>query len=282
MLVSVAAFLSGCGMATRIAYGQGPSFAFRWLDGYVDFNDAQSLRVRGALDEWFRWNRRNQLTDYADLLARAQVELAGDISPERMCSWADEFRARFQTAVDHAAPAIVELAPTLTPQQIATIETKYASRNETYRDDFLQRDPEKRRRATLEREVDRDEQFYGRLDRAQKDMVARSVAASPYDAELSYGERLRRQQDLLATLRRLAAAHPTPTEADGEFRAYLQRLDRSPREDYRRYSLRLIDFNCAAALTLHNATTAEQRRHAIEMLRGYERDLRALAADMPA
>ena len=269
-------------MATKIAYGQGPALAFRWLDGYVDFNDAQSLRVRGALDEWFRWHRRTQLTDYADLLARAEAELPGNITPERMCSWADAFRARFETALEHATPAILELAPTLSPQQIASIEKKYASGNETYRDDYLQRDPEKRRRATLEREIDRDEQFYGRLDAAQKDLVARSVAASPYDAELSFSERLRRQQDLLATLRRLTAARATPAVANVEFRAYLERIDHSPHEDYARYSVRLIDYNCAAASSLHNATTAEQRRHAVEKLRDYERDLRALAADVPA
>ena len=282
MLLALSTALSGCGLALRVAYGQGPSLAFRWLDGYMDFDDVQSLRVRGALDEWFRWNRRTQLSDYADLLARAQVEVLGDVTPARMCRWADEIRARVETGLEHAAPTIVELAPTLTPQQIAAIEKKYASRNATYRDDYLQPDPAKRRRAAVEREVERDEQIYGRLSDAQKEAIARAAAASPYDAELSYNERLRRQQDMLDTLRRLAAMHPSQAQADAEFRGYLQRLDHSPNDDYRRYSARLVDYNCAAASSLQNGSTPEQRRHAVQTLRDYERDLRALAADVPA
>ena len=69
-LLLVLAALSGCGMALKLGYGQGSALAFRWLDGYADFDDAQSLRVRAALDEWFAWNRRTQLPDYADALSR--------------------------------------------------------------------------------------------------------------------------------------------------------------------------------------------------------------------
>lgn len=279
VLLTVTMALSGCGMAMKLGYGQGSPIAFRWLDGYVDFNDAQSLRVRGALDEWFGWNRRTQLSDYADLLARAEVELLADMAPQRMCGWADEVRARFDAGLDHAAPTIVELAPTLSLQQIANIEKRYAQRNEGFRDDFMQRDAAKRRKASIEREVGRAETLYGRLDAAQRELVARSVAESPYDAELSYAERTRRQQDALATLRKLAATHPIRVEAEAEFRAYVQRLDRSPRDAYRRYSARLVDYNCSFASTLHNATSVEQRRHAAALLHDYELDLRSLAAD---
>jgi len=278
-LLGVAVALSGCGMAIKLGYNQASPIAFRWLDGYVDFNDAQSLRVRGALDEWFQWNRRTQLTDYADLLARAEADLQGNLTPERVCGWADEVRARIDTGVEHAAPTIVELAPTLSPQQIANIEKKYADRNERYRDDFLQRDPAKRRKAAADREIDRAEQLYGRLDDAQREMVRRSVAESPFDAELAYSERQRRQQDVLATLRRLAASRATRSDADLEFRALLQRLDHSPRDEYERYARRMTDYNCAFAAALHNATSAGQRRRAASTLHDYELDLRSLAAD---
>jgi len=53
MMLAATLLLSGCGVALRLGYNQGPSLAFRWLDGYAEFDDAQSLRVRGALDEWF-------------------------------------------------------------------------------------------------------------------------------------------------------------------------------------------------------------------------------------
>ncbi|MFM8901356.1 MAG: hypothetical protein ACKOF9_15630 [Burkholderiales bacterium] len=40
--------LAACS-AARLGYGQGPTLAYWWLDGYVDFNEAQSLRVREDL-----------------------------------------------------------------------------------------------------------------------------------------------------------------------------------------------------------------------------------------
>ena len=279
-LLAVAVVLSGCGMAVKIGYGQGSPLAFRWLDSYVDFNDAQSLRVRTALDDWFGWHRRTQLVDYADLLARAQAELPAAATPERMCSWAREIRTRIDTGFERAAPVLAEVLPTLTVQQISTIEKKYAEKNKEYRDDFLAREPAKRRKAAVEREVERAEMFYGRLDAAQRTFVAQSIAHSPWDGELAYSERLRRQQDALSTIRRLAANRATPAEADAEIRAYVQRLDRSPRENYRRYTESLIEYNCSFAAALHNLTTTEQRRAAARKLKEYEVELRSLAADV--
>jgi hypothetical protein len=277
-LLVLASALSSCSLALKLGYDQGSPIAFRWLDGYVDFNDAQSLRARSALDEWFAWHRRTQLPDYADLLARAELELPANTTPERMCAWSSEIRTRIDTAFEHARPALVDVVITLAPLQIANIEKKYAERNETFRDDYLQRNPAARREAGVEREIEHAERLYGSLDDAQRQMIGRRVADSPFDAELSYAERLRRQRDALSLLRRLAGSAATRADADAEIRAYVQRLDRSPSDDYRRYARRLTAYNCAFAAALHNLTSREQRLVAAEKLKRYERDLRALAA----
>ena len=279
MMLAVSVLLSGCGLALRIGYNQGASLALRWLDSYAEFDDAQTLRVRAALDEWFVWHRRTQLPDYADLLARARAELPGSATAERMCAWSNDLRARFDTAIEHAVPAMAEIMPTLSAQQIASIEKRYATRNDEYHDDFLHRDPAKRKKAATEREIERAEEFYGRLDDAQRAFVVRAVAESPWDGDMAYAERLRRQQDMLAIVRRLAATRATPAEAEAEIRGYLKRIERSPQEAYRRYLARLVDYNCVYAAALHNLTTAEQRQKAAKKLKGYEEELRALAGE---
>ncbi len=279
MMLAVSVLLSGCGLALRIGYNQGASLALRWLDSYAEFDDAQTLRVRAALDEWFVWHRRTQLPDYADLLARARAELPGSATAERMCAWSNDLRARFDTAIEHAVPAMAEIMPTLSAQQIASIEKRYAARNDEYRDDFLHRDPAKRKKAATEREIERAEEFYGRLDDAQRAFVVRAVAESPWDGDMAYAERLRRQQDMLAIVRRLAATRASPAEAEAEIRGYLKRIERSPQEPYRRYLARLVDYNCVYAAALHNLTTAEQRQKAAKKLKGYEEELRALAGE---
>jgi hypothetical protein len=263
----------------KFGYGQASGFAFRWIDRDGELNDAQSVRVRTALDEWFAWHRRTQLPDYAELLVRAQAELVADATPEGMCAWSREIRSRIDKAIERAVPVVAEVALTLAPTQIAAIEKRNAETNDEFRDDFLQRDPVKRRRAAVQREIERAESFYGSLDPAQREFVARSVASSPYDAEIAYAERQQRQQDLLQLLRRLTAAGASQPQAEAEIRVWLRSYQRSPREPYRSYAERLVTHNCAYASALHNATTAEQRRTAAKKLKGYETDIRALASD---
>jgi hypothetical protein len=279
MMLAVSVLLSGCGMALRLGYNQGPSLAFRWLDAYAEFDDAQSLKVRAALDDFFAWHRRTQLPDYAELLARAQTELPDAATAERMCAWSQELRARFDTALERAVPTMAEVLPTLSLQQLASIEKQYGVKNGEYRNDFLHRDPAKRRKAATEREIERAEDFYGRLDDAQREFVARSMAESPWDGDLAYAERLRRQQDLLAVARRLAANRAPPAEAEAEVRAWIKRLQRSPQESHRRYQAQLVDYNCGYAAGLHNLTTVEQRKKAANKLKGWEDELRALAGE---
>lgn len=273
------ATLSACGIAMKIGYGQAAPLAFRWLDGFVDFEAQQATRVRAALDDFMAWHRRTQLPDYVRLLGRAEEEIAGDATGAQMCGWVQDLRGRLDAMVERAMPTLVEVLPTLTPQQIVNIETKYAERNDAYRSEFLQRDPAKRRREQAKRELERAESLYGRLDRAQIDLIQRSVADSPLDGERTLAERIQRQQDLLETVRKLAApgAAPSPREVEGQVRAWLGRIERSPRDDYRRYAERLTEHNCAFAATLHNSTTPAQRRNAATRLKGYGEDFRSLA-----
>ncbi|MEO6362624.1 MAG: DUF6279 family lipoprotein [Caldimonas sp.] len=276
--LAAAVLAGGCSMV-KLGYGQASPFAFRWLDGYVDFDDAQSLRVRGGLDEWFAWHRRNQLPDYAELLARAQAEAVADITPERMCAWAGDVRGRIESALERALPTITEVLPTLTPTQITNIEKRQREKNQEYREEFVQRDPVKRKREAVKREIERAEGFYGPLDDRQRALVTRNVAASPFDGEVAYSERVLRQQDALAVIRRLAATPIAREDAAAQIRAYLRRVERSPREGYRAYADRLLAHNCAFASILHNATSAAQKRAAASKLKGYENALRELAAE---
>ena len=279
-LCALLALVSGCG-ALRIGYSAAPDLLYWWLDGYADFSGAQSVRVRAALAQWFAWHRRTQLPDYAALLARAQTEVLADTSAARVCEWQEELTQRALVAFDHAAPAAAQLMLTLTPQQIQHIERRYAKANSDFRDDFLQPDPARRAEAALKRVVDRAEMLYGGLDDAQRARIVEGLARSPFDPEVWFAERRQRQLDALQLLRRLTRTGAGVDEAQAALHAYVERMQRSPREAYRHYSERLTEFNCAFAARLHNSTSALQRRTAAQRLAGWESDLRALAAADP-
>ncbi len=272
------ALLSGCS-ALRLAYGSAPELAYWWLDGYADFDGTQTPRVREAIGQWFAWHRRTQLPDYAALLQRAQAEALADTTPERACAWWSDARLRLQAGFDQALPALADTVVTLEPAQIAHLEAKYAKNNADFAENYLQPDLAERRRAGIERGTERAEMIYGRLDDAQRERVAHSAAASPFDPEVALAEIRARQRDTLAMLRTLTANRATRERALVALRAQSAQLEDSPREDYRRYVERLSRFVCASAAELHNSTSPAQRQLAVQNLMGWEADLRALAAD---
>lgn len=275
MLFATAVLLGACS-ALRFGYNQADELAYWWLDGYLDFNEAQTPRVRDALAQWHGWHRRTQLPDYAALLARARAEALAPTTPERVCQWWDDVRVRVDAAFDRAVPASAELMLSLTPDQLRHIERRYAKSNDEFRADFLQSDPVERRQESTRRAIERAESFYGRLDEPQRARIAKTVAESPFDAELWFAERRRRQHDALQMLRRLKPEAAGPDQAQAALRAYYEHALRSPRSEYARYAQALTQYNCSAAANLHNSVTPAQRAVLVGKLKGWEADIRSL------
>ena len=269
----------------RLAYDQAPQFAYWWIDGYADFDDAQSPRVRDALDRWFAWHRLEQLPEYAALLARAQREIVDNVTPTAMCGWTAEAQRRIDVAFEEALPAAAELMLTLTPAQLRHIERRFKKNQDEMRKDFLQPDLAERKTESLDRAVKRAENLYGRLDTAQRDRLAAQLDQSPFDPERWLAERRLRQQETLRTLTTVAAVGRASTDrsavlvqARAAARSLAEQMTRSPRADYRAYQQRVMQANCAAAAGVHNLTTPAQRQAARAKLKGWEDDLRALAS----
>ena len=270
--------LTGCS-ALRVGYSQAPDLVYWWLDRYVDFDGDQTPKVRDALAQWFAWHRRTQLPEYADLLVRTQKEVLVDTTPARVCEWQREVLRRAHTAYERAEPAAAQIVLTISPEQVAHLERRYKKNNDEFRDEYLQADPAKRARKNVERTLERAEMLYGRLDDAQRNRIAEQLARSPFDPEIWLAERQQRQQDALRLLRSMGADGTMSREqAASALRGYIDRIERSPRDGYRRYSERLAEFNCAFAANLHNGTTPAQRRAAAKKLASWEGDLRAIVA----
>jgi hypothetical protein len=289
--IIVAAFavatLAGCSMV-RLAYSQAPNLTHWWADGYVDFNSEQSQQFKLALDGWFDWHRRTQMPVYADLLARGQREVMGPMSREAMCAWRDEMQRRLEPIVEHVAPKLAAVALTLTPTQLKHLEQRLAKNGAELKRDYAQDDREERKKASYKRTLERYENFYGRLDEAQRERLAQLLQESPFDADKWLAERERRSRDTIAALSALLAAGKTQdaaaaqAQAMGAVKTIAWRSLNSPRSDYAAYQQRLASENCTLAATLHNLTTPTQRQHARNKLRGWESDVRAIvAADSP-
>ena len=270
------ALVSGC-TALRLAYSSAPELMYWWLDRYAQFDDTQKPQMREALGAWFVWHRRTQMPDYAQQLTRARVEVMADTTAARACEWQGEVGKRFHVAFDQAAPAIADVLLTVKPEQVKSIERRHAKANADYRDEYLQADAAKRAEKTLDRTIERMETLYGSLDDAQRGRVSELLAKSPFDPEVWLAERQLRQQEATQLIRKMTAERANREQARTALQGYMERVERSPREAYRRYAQRLSEFNCAVAADMHNRMSTAQRRHAAQKLAGWESDLRAIA-----
>lgn len=267
--------LAGCS-ALRLAYQQAPSIVYWWLDGYADLDEPQSDQARRAIDAWFDWHRRTQLPDYVALLARAQADVRQDTTPERACRWWHELRRRGDAAIAQALPDVAAIATTLTPAQIEHVKRGFDKSNRKFRDEYLEPDRQLRRERALQRNVERIEMLYGRLEEPQRELLAQRLAASPFDPEAWLAERKLRQRDALELLVRIRSDGLSKEQALPLLRAHVGTWSRSPREAWRRYDEQLEAYNCRLAAALHNTTSPAQREAAGAKLKNWEGDLRSL------
>ena len=277
-VLAAALLAAGCS-ALRLGYGQAPSAVWWWLDRYAGFDAEQTPRVRERIDGWLRWHRATQLPDYAALLARAAQEVMADAGPAQVCGWLDTVAVRIDAAAAEALPALAATAVTLAPAQIDRIERRLAKNDEKFREEQVDAPAAAVAERRLDKAVDRGQQLYGRLGAAQREQLARNIAASPYDAELALAERQRRRRELVGLLRRVRAERMDAVQLQAQAAAFVERLRHPPDGPWRAHQQQMRAFNCDAAARLHNLTTPEQRQAAARRLAGWERDLRALAAD---
>ncbi len=276
IIAALLLWLGGCS-SLRMTYDQGPTLAYWWLDRYADFEGEQVPRTRDALAAWFAWHRRTQLPGYLPALAALRQDAAGNLSAEQVCRVERQWQQRALDAYDHALPALAEAVLTLSPRQIDHIAQRLAKNLDDDRRERLAPPPDERRAANFKRALERAQDFYGRLDEAQRALLAEALAASPFDPARWLAERQARHADLLRRLRGWRAQDADAASVQDGLRALAREALLSPRADYRALAEQVERARCTLVAQLHNATHAEQRRRAAERIQGWEDDLRALA-----
>ena len=270
--------LSGCS-TIKLVYNQSDDLIYWWLDGYADLQGDQKQFTRDALTDLQRWHRQQQLPEYVTLLKRMQAMAPNDITPAQVCAVTEDMKNSFIRVLRHMEPASAQLASQLKPEQLRSVRQRFDKTNKTWREDWLDPDAEGRLRYRTKQATNRLEDFYGRLDKPQREALQQWLSGSMFDPALSYAERERRQTDTLQTLQRIAQEGPTKQEsAQALLRGLVERNFNSPNERARAYSKELWSENCTGFAKFHNSTTPAQRERMVQALRGYEQDFKILMA----
>lgn len=277
----LAAALGACS-AVKLAYNNLPELSYWWLDGYFDFDDAQTPKVRDELAQLLAWHRQNELPRIIGLLQEAQGLAPSEVTPAQACQLADRVRERLLAVTEHAEAASTELALSLSEAQLQQLERKYAKNNAEYRKDWLDRSPAQVQEKRYDQFLERQEDFYGRLTTEQRALLRQQVAQSVFSPRLAYEERRQRQQEALVLLRGFLGSSGGPRASQAEARAalhaYILRIADPPPGPWRDQQQALLQEGCRNLAALHNTTSTAQREQAVRRLQAYQGDLRQLVA----
>ena len=278
-LLALGFLLQACS-AVKTAYNQAPTLAYFYLNGFMDFNDAQAVQVKAEMSRLHAWHRQTQLPAYVELLQKIQQKMPQDLTSAQACEVFGDVRQKALTMSTYAEPALASVAATLMPSQLETMQRKFAKGNKTWREDYLDGSAKDMQEKRQKSAVKRADMLYGSVNDRQRVLIAQQVEKSGFNPAQSFAERQRRQKDVVQTLgKTIATATVTQPDAGAlqiEIRSLLSRSIASPDAAYRNYLDATTQDSCANLAELHNTTTSEQRKKAVQVLAGYEQDVRVL------
>lgn len=276
-LVALLALLTACS-SLKLAYNNGDTLLYWWLDNYVDFDGEQSGQVKKDIDDLFRWHRKTQLQDYVQVMQRAQQQLRGNPTPAELRADYDDIRARTQALLLKAAPDIADLALSLKPEQLAQMEKKFAKNNDKFRRENMKGDREDQNEFRYKKSMEQFELWFGSFSREQKEIIRKASDARPLDNAIWLDERERRQRNVLALARRIVQEKPPREQVVAQIQSLIResfsRLDNSERKAF-------YEANTAASIglvhTVIGIATPEQKAHAQKRMQGWISDFNTLA-----
>jgi hypothetical protein len=278
MLFLLACLLAGCS-ALRLGYANGDTFLYWWMNGYIDFTDEQKPWVKVRIDNLFAWHRKTQLASYAQLLAREQQRLQTRVTPADVQTDYAELKKQAMLVLDKALPDLTDLAMSLQPQQIAHLEKKFASNNDSYRKDYLRGDVEDRQQFRFKKVMKQAEYWFGDFSAQQEAQIRAASNARPLDNDLWMAERLQRQQELIRILRKIQTEHPSREVVSGLLRGYIERsFEHFLYAEHKAFFEASRDGTVQMVALIVNIATPAQKTFAIKRAQKWIEDCRSLAA----
>lgn len=278
-IVAMLVLLAACS-SLKLAYNNGDTLLYWWLDNYVDFEDDQRPEVKKDIDNLFRWHRKTQLQDYIHVLQKAQRQLQGNPTPADLLADYNDVRARTQALLLKAAPDIADLALSLKPEQLEQMEKKFAKNNAEFRKKNMKGDKDDQNKYRYKKSMEQFELWFGNFSGEQKDIIRQASDARPLDNNIWLDERMRRQRNVLALARKIVEEKPPREQAIAQIQALIRdtfsRLDNSERKPffdaYTHSTIELVH-------TVIRIATPEQKAHAHKRMQGWIQDFSALAAE---
>ncbi|WP_200969069.1 DUF6279 family lipoprotein [Janthinobacterium sp. Ant5-2-1] len=269
--------MAGCS-GLRLAYNNGDTVLYWWLNAYVDLDRDQKGWVREDIDKLFDWHRKTQLKDYVEILRTGQKQLQGNTTQADLMADYSEIKQRTQALLLKAAPELADLARSLKPEQIAQMEKKFKSNNDDYRKKYLSGDQEKRQTLRYKKAMEQFELWFGSFSSEQEAIIRKASDARPLNNEIWLDERMRRQQNVLNLVKKVHQEKLSKEATAGLITTLIkdsfERLEHSERkaffDAYENSTAQMV-------LTVIKIATPAQKTHAVKRMQGWIDDFNSLA-----
>lgn len=278
ILIALFAVLTGCS-SLRLAYNNGDTLLYWWIDGYIDLTSEQKGWVKKDIDELFHWHRKTQLHDYVQILKNAQRQLNAGPTQADLQNDFDEIKNRTQLLLFKALPELADLARSLEQDQIATLERKFATNNADFRKKNMKGDREAQQKFRFKKSMEQFELWFGNFTHEQEAQIRKASDARPLDNEIWLEERQRRHKNILNAVRKI---HQEKLSKDATM-ALLHTLikdsfDRLEHSERKAFFDAAETANIELILTVIRIATPAQKAHAHKRMQGWIEDFNNLAA----
>jgi Family of unknown function (DUF6279) len=263
----------GCSMF-KLAYNNA-DFAINWmLDGYFDLHSEQHALLKTRVDALQVWHRDEELPLYIDGLKAVQSRTRQPMQREDVDWLMDVTKKRYERLVREAAPGASELLVTITPEQIKTLEKKYAKNNQKFaKEHKLNGTPEEQRKARVKKVIASVEDWVGNLSDEQEAQLRLTVESWPLNYAQAQEDRLRRQREFVFLLEKNRDAKTlAPLLA-----SWMIHYEQGRTPEYAAYSQQRTENFIHLILQADRMLKPKQRAHFHDKLDGYITDFSSLA-----
>ncbi len=277
-LVLLAATLgSGCS-TLDFAYRMAPTALSVMADNYLDLDGDQETLLKERLLDLREAVRTTQFAELSKLLNEAARRASGKVTPEDVNWLTAASRQQWKVLATRLAADIAELAPRLTPDNIAALKKKQARNNAEYTKDTVEAKPEKQREKRFERVKENVERWYGSFDDAQQERIKAMSDALPLNPRMVLADRVRRQTAFVALLTSTMDKSLPRAEAEARLAQMMSEFERNRTPEYQTFAAAYLAQSQAMTVEIASLATPEQRATAQRRFKRWADDMANLAA----
>ena len=269
--------LAACS-GVKFAYHQLDWFVPRYVERYVELDDAQSELLKVQTAELLKWHCGTQLTSYAASLREMNADFQnGPVSRTRLATHQVEMFRYWQALAEQAAPSIVTLLATATDEQRAELFANFERANDKFQAEYVDRPEAARRKAATKAMRERLEDWIGELTIAQR----QAVATWSETLELSGSERLQFRRHWQAELRHALDRRDDRVRFAATVQDLLTRPERYWSVDYTQKNARAREQALALIAEIGATLEPAQRQHLATRVNRWAGDFEQLACAPP-